>query len=103
MLYFSLWCHREEVRCFCEPTGVPDEARLVGVVDVTTYVFHRASPEAGKSKYMDPHVASGRTLLRVTRWNNLYLGYTNFETALRICVMASSGRLSPGSLTPLET
>jgi hypothetical protein len=41
--------------------GVPNEARLVGVIgrtDVTIYAFHRASPKAVKNKYMDPHVAS---------------------------------------------
>ena len=32
-------CHREEVLCFCEPIGVPGEARLAGVMDVTIYAF----------------------------------------------------------------
>ena len=50
------WCHREKVRRFCEPIGVPGEARLAGVMDVTIYAFPELHPEAGKSKYIDPYV-----------------------------------------------
>jgi hypothetical protein len=40
ILYLSLRVSSWEVRCFCEPIGVPGEAWLAGVMDVTIYAFH---------------------------------------------------------------
>ena len=75
-------CHREEVRGFREPIGVPGEARLAGVMDVTIHAFHRASPEDREKKIHGP---LRRVLTDATQGDTLellVLVCTNLNTAL---------------------